>query len=252
MASLPISDLDMLRRRIRALERPTAQHGRVLPFGVAEMDTYLPDGGLAQSTLHEIGGGGPDEVPAACAASFAAGILARLPHSVLWCSTGSDVFAPGLACAGLAPDRVIHVRPPDEAGVLLAMEEALRHPGLSAVLGELTRLPMTASRRLVLASEKSGVMALALRRRVEGRAADMGITASATRWRIAPLPSPALPVPGPGIAQVLGPARWEVALTRCRNAAPQTWIMEACDAQGRLSVPAELANRPVEPVWRVA
>ena len=156
------------------------------------------------------------------------------------------MFAPGLACAGLSPDRVIHAHATCDHDVLLAMEEALRHPGLSAVLGELTRLPMTASRRLVLAAEKSGVMALALRRRREGRPEEEGLNAAATRWRVTPTPSPALAVAG------LGPARWQVELTRCRNAAPKTWMMEACDAQGRLSLPAELAYGPAAQTGRHA
>ena len=238
--------LETLRRSIRLLERPAARHSPALPFGIAEIDAHLPEGGLALGALHEIGGGGPDEVAAASAALFTAGILARLPHSILWCTTGHDLFLPGLACAGLHPDRVIRVCAPDEKTVLLTMEEALRHPGLSAVVGELTRLPMTASRRLVLAAEKSGVTALALRRRREGKPDDAGFTAAATRWRITP--SPSLPVPAG-----MGPARWQVDLTRCRNAGGKTWMMESCDAQGRLSIPADLAHRPavqIPPGWR--
>ena len=162
-----------------------------------------------------------------------AGILARTGRPVLWCAARRDVFAPGLACAGLHPDRVIHAEARDEQGVLLVMEEGLRHAGLSAVLGELSHLPMTASRRLVLAAEKSGVMALALLR----DAKEGGLTAAATRWRITPLPSAPLPVPG------LGRARWRVELTRSRGGRPGDWVMEACDAQGCLAVPAELAHR---------
>ncbi len=172
--------------------------------------------------------------------------MAWLPHPVLWCATARDLFAPGLACAGLPPDRVIHAEAPDDRTVLLVMEEALRHAGLSAVVGELARLPMTASRRLVLAAEKSGVMALALRRRPEGKPEDQGLTAACTRWRITPLPSAPLPMPG------LGRARWQVELTRCRGGLPKTWIMEACDAQGCLAVPADLADRPAAQAGRDA
>jgi protein ImuA len=234
--NMPIPDA--LRHRIRQLERPAAHPGQALPFGIPALDSHLPEGGLASGAWHEISGGGPDAVPAASAALFAAGILARLAGPILWCAATRDLFPPGLACAGLHPDRVIHAHAPDEHHVLLSMEEALRHPALAAVLGELVRLPMTASRRLVLAAEKSGVMALALRRRAEGKPGEAGLTAAATRWRITPLPSAPLPVPG------LGRARWQVELTRCRNAGPKTWMMEACDAQGRLSIPADLAHRP--------
>ena len=36
-------------------------------------------------------------------AAFAAGIAARLPGQVLWCVIQADLFAPGLAQAGLSP-----------------------------------------------------------------------------------------------------------------------------------------------------
>jgi protein ImuA len=42
---------------------------------------------------------------------------------------------------------------------------------------------------------------------------------------------------------MLGRATWKIALTRCRGGEPAEWIMEACDAQGRLGVPAELEHR---------
>lgn len=263
MPSSAILTLDDLRHRIRLLERPAARNGRILPFGIAAIDNHLPDGGLSQAALHEVAGGGPDAVHAASAALFAAGILARMDLPVLWCAMpcagGGKLFAPGLAGAGLHPDRVIHAEAPDEATVLLVMEEALRHPGLSAVVGELSRLPMTASRRLVLAAEKSGVMALALHRAREGRPllrpGDTGLTAATTRWCITPAPSASLSGFGsPGLQKTpvdgaLGRARWQVALTRCRGGQPETWMMEACDAQGRLAVPAELAHGPAAARW---
>jgi len=221
--------LDALRESIRRLERPVARHADVLAFGVPGIDAHLPERGLVCAALHEIGGG------AACATLFTAGILGRLQSPVLWCVQRNDLlgdlFGPGLAGAGLPPDRVIYVEAADDKTVFLVMEEALRHPGLSAVVGEVAKLPMTASRRLVLAAEKSGVMGIALRRGVEG-----GPNAACTRWCISPHPSPPMPVPG------LGRARWQVELTRCRGGEPKTWILEACDAQGGLGVPALLAD----------
>ncbi len=218
------------------LERPAARAAGVLPFGVAAVDAWLPEGGLALGALHEVAGGGADGVMAAAATLFVAGILARLERPVLWCAVARDLFAPGLAGAGLPPARLLQAVAPDEKHVLLAMEEALRHPGLAAVVGELSRLPMVASRRLVLAAEKSGVMAVVVvRRRREGALAEGGLSAAATRWRVTPLPS----APGPGI----GRARWQVELVRCRGGEPAEWIMEACDAQGCLGVFAPVANR---------
>ncbi len=224
-----------LRAHIRALERPAARPGGLLPFGLPALDQALPEGGLARGALHEIAGGGASPHLAPAATLFAAGILARLEAPVLWCATTPDLFAPGLAQAGLHPDRVLHAWLPDDRSVLLAMEEALRHPGLAAVLGELDKLGMTASRRLGLAAEKSGVTALALRR--PRGTADPLPTAAATRWRVTALPSAPLPSPG------IGRAQWRLELLRCRGGEPRTWLVEACDAQGRLALSPLLPGR---------
>lgn len=251
MAS-PVRPLAELRARIRGLERPAAQSRPVLRCGVGEIDGYLPQGGMAAGALHEIAGGVGDA--AAAATLFVAGLLAPLPGPVLWCLGRRDLFAPGLAGVGLQPDRVIYAEAGDERTILLAMEEGLRHPALAGVVGELVRLPMTASRRLQLAAERSGVPAFVVRRRREaigvgGRPGqpmagdldpDLPPTAALTRWRVTPLPSaPALA----GLDQLIGRHHWRVELLRCRGAEAASWIVEACDAEGRLALPAELGDR---------
>ena len=65
---------------------------------------------------------------------------------------------------GLHPDRVYFVESDKEEDVLANAEEALAYGGLGAVVAELVRLPMVASRRLQLAAEKTGAMALVVRR----------------------------------------------------------------------------------------
>lgn len=229
-----------LRERIAKIE----SHGRrvcgVLPFGLATLDGKVPGGGLQLGALHEIAGGGNGAVHGAAAALFAAGIAARTSGQVLWCVTRADLFAPSLAQAGLHPDRVIYADVGDEKAVLACMEEGLRHGGLSAVVGELARLSMVASRRLQLAAEGSGTLALAIRRwRRMAEAADFGQpTASVTRWRVTALPSAPLPVPG------IGRARWLVELIRARAGECADFELDACDEQGCLALPAELADRP--------
>ena len=71
--------------------------------------------------------------------------------------------------------------------MLLCLEEGSRHGGLAGVVGEMSRLSVTTSRRLQLAAEASGVTALAIRRwRNAAAAADFGQpTAAATRCLIA-------------------------------------------------------------------
>jgi len=204
--------VEELRERIQRLEGAVTRRRTVLSFGVKEIDRRLPEGGLALAALHEVAGGGNGAVDGAAAALFAAGIAARTRGQVLWCVTRKDLFAPALAQAGLLPDRVIYVEASDEKSVLACFEEGLRHGGLGAVVAEVARLSMTASRRLQLAAEGSGSIGIAIRRwRRQAEAADFGQpTASVTRWRVSVLPSTPLPVPG------VGRARWRVELIRCR------------------------------------
>jgi protein ImuA len=205
------SIVDELRQRISRLAGAST-HGRsVLPFGIEVIDRVLPGGGLPLGALHEVAGGGNGAIDGA-AALFTAGVAARITGKVLWCLTRQDLFAPALAQAGLLPGRVIYVEAGDDRTLLACFEEGLRHGRLGAVVAEVARLSMTASRRLQLAAETSGALGIAVRRwRRQTEAADFGQpTASVTRWRVTTLPSTPLPVSG------VGRARWQLELIRCR------------------------------------
>jgi protein ImuA len=101
------------------------------------------------------------------------------------------------------------------------------------VVGELNRLPLTPSRRLQLAAETSKVTALVVRR---SSASQQEPNTAYSRWRVSSMASTE------GIG--MGRARWHVELLRCRGAEPNSWVVEACDAQGRLALPADVALRP--------
>jgi protein ImuA len=258
MPSAPPDVLTDLRTRIARIARdPARQRARAISFGIAALDQHLPDGGLALGALHEVAGTGPDTEHAAAAALFAAGALARLHGPVLWVLTRDDLFAPALAGVGLHPDRLILAAAGKQ--VLSVMEEGLRHRGLAGVVGELDgKLTLTASRRLQLAAEASGVTAIVLRRSRQQASSRMHShddpilaepNAAVTRWRLAALPSaPSLPrapdVPG------LGRARWRLDLLRCRGGEPASWIVEACDATGHLALVAEFPDRSAAPLQR--
>jgi protein ImuA len=231
--SVRIATVVALRERIRCLEGGARHRRAVLPFGIKAIDERLPEGGLALGALHEVAGGGNGAIDGAVAALFAAGIAARTKGRVLWCVTHQDLFAPALAQAGLAADRIIYVEAGDEKSVLSCIEEGLRHGELGAVVAEVSRLSMTASRRLQLAAEGSGTIGLAIRRwrRPAEAAAISQPTAATTRWRVSALPSTPLPVPG------VGRARWRLELLRCRGGESATFEVEACDPNGRLALP---------------
>jgi protein ImuA len=233
-----------LRERVARIGRSSARPdgSAVLPFGLAPVDQALPGGGLALGALHEAASAGADTEHAAAATLFTAGILARMEGPVLWVLQQPDLFAPGLACAGLQPERILFV----EAGrhVLAVMEEGLSQPALAAVVGELDgRMALAASRRLHLAAERSGILTLLIRRSRGFDDPALALpSAAVTRWRIAALPSPPV-LPHAPETPGLGPARWRLDLMRCRGGEPASWIVEACDETGRLGLAADAADR---------
>ena len=117
---------------------------------------------------------------------------------------------------------VIYLKGGDEKTVLDCFEEGLRHVELGAVVAEVARLPMTASRRrLQLAAEGSRSLGVALRCwRRQTEATDLRQpTAAATRWRISALPSTPLPVPG---------VSFRDGLANGRNSPEQAFLVGPC------------------------
>ena len=231
--------LAALRAEVRALESAGAEQRECLPFGLEALDARLAGGGLAVASLHEAAGERSGPADEAAATLFLAAIAARRPGTVLWALARRDLFAPGLAAAGLGPDRVLYAECGRDEDVLAVMEEGLRHGGLAAVVGEVGRALMPATRRLQLAAEEGGTPALMLRRwRGSGEDPLAPPSAAVTRWRLACVPSSPLPVPG------IGRPRWRLALARQRGGAPFDLIVETPDAEARLALPAVFEHRP--------
>jgi protein ImuA len=232
-----------LRHQIERISGVFTRTRSVLPFGVPEIDQRLPKGGLALGALHEVAGGANGAVDAASASLFAAGIAARTGGKVLWCYSQADLFAPALAQAGLTEDRVVFFEARDDDSILGCCEEALRHGGLTAVVGEIAKLSRTSSQRLQMAAETTGTMAIAVRRwkrQVDAR--DFGNpTAAYTRWRVTETQSVPLPVRG------VGRARWLLELMRCRGGDCAEFEVEACNGQGLIAISSDMADRSAAP-----
>jgi len=230
-------EISDLRERISTMEGVSAKIAGCLAFGVPEIDIILPGGGLAYGALHEFAGGGAGTINGAAAALCAAGIAARTKGPIVWCLTRPDLFFPALTQVGLHPDRVIFVESDKDEDVLVNMEEGLSFGSL--VVGELVRLPMVSSRRLQLAAERTGTMALAVRRwRRQTEANDFGQpTASTTRWRVSVMPSENMPVPGVGRAQ------WFLELMRVKAGECAEFLVRACDDKGRIDLSPGSADR---------
>lgn len=255
------ADLDWLRERINVLEHSSigksSSHGRdKVKLGVKEVDAILPRGGLKLAGLHEIlpasignFSGFPVDGPAT---GFAAWLLkkclAQRSGLALWVRRPAGRFdpqpyAPGLT-AWLDPTRLLLVEAHQPEDLLWALEEGLRCPGVTAVLGEIGNADLTATRRLLLAAEGNGSTAILL------RGANAATSSAAlTRWRIAGAPSRSTE----GLRDIARP-HWRVELLRARGGSlggglahgldepDSSWLMEWNDETGDLA----LASSPVD------
>src|SRR6476469_7674832 len=193
--------LAALREEVRRVEQSgSASDARpCLPFGIRQVDERLAGGGLAWG-LHEAAPATPAPSDEAAATLFVAALAARFAMArgesgqALWALTRRDLFAPGLAQAGLTPDRLLYAECRNDEEVLAVMEEGARHGSLASMVGEVGCLAMASARRLQLAAEEGGGAALMLRRWRKADMDPLGLPSPAlTRWRIACAPSATLP-----------------------------------------------------------
>src|SRR5215469_5099272 len=156
MSVLRQAHLATLRAEIAALGQALPAPDQTLPFGDRRLDACLPGGGLALGRWHEFAGEGLDLETAAASAAFVARLAAPLAKrgELVWVLRRDDLFAPGLAGLGFPAERLIQVCAPSEAEVLAVLEDALRTPGVAAVIAEADGVDLVASRRLQLACEQ--------------------------------------------------------------------------------------------------
>ena len=172
-------------------------------LGPGAVDLTL-NGGLARGRLHEVYAGAADD--GASASGFAAMLASRAcgaQDAVFWLrhergeKLGGGLQASGLLELGLDPGRILFVMAPDVDSLLRAAVDAVRCGGLGAVViegwGKMPKLDLTASRRMKLAAERSGVTTILLR--IDGEPV---ASAAETRWSVTSAPSSALEANAPG------------------------------------------------------
>jgi protein ImuA len=220
-----LETIETLKTRLRVESRKTQQlqslGKRQLALGVAELDERL-EGGLVFGALHEIAPTSPADRGAAAAFSLALCSLAQGPdRQLLWiqqdfaAQEGGELYAPGLAFYGLNMERVLLLRVAKPIDAFWAMEEALACKMLAATVMEIAddkEADLTPTRRLQLAAQKNGAMALLLRPRVNDAP-----SAAVTRWNVSSLLST------PSTLGGLGKSAFELRLTRNRQGACGQW-----------------------------
>lgn len=166
------------------LWRGRAAAGRLpagVPTGFAALDAELPWGGWPPGALSELIG----ERPGA-GFGLAVPALARLsaePRWLLLVEPPFHPFAPALAARGLALERLVVVSAGGQRA--WAAEQGLRSGACAAVLIWGGRWDWTALRRLQLAAESGGALALLFRDQAAARAP----SPAALRLRVRPSPA---------------------------------------------------------------
>lgn len=121
---------------------------------------------------------------------------------------------------GLRSQDLIHIETRDARDALWAMEEGVRCAALSAVIGEIwgdpKALDFTATRRLAVASERSGTPCWLVR-----LGGTPNLSGARMRWRIASAPSLLNPLDG----RASGSPAWDADLFRARGMPPGQWTI---------------------------
>ncbi|MDQ2878217.1 MAG: hypothetical protein M3R41_03980 [Pseudomonadota bacterium] len=225
-----IHPLRLLRHQIAALERTRSPIAARVSIGHADIDAAT-GGGLVRGRLHEVFA--LDAADAGSAAGFAGMLAHRLGGSIVWLREDAAerqsgrLHAAGLAEIGVDPRQLIMGLSPDPLAVLRAAADVVRCSAVGVAVIEVRRNPplldLTASRRLALAAEASGVTVLLVR--IDAVPAP---SAADTRWAIRTAPSTPLEANAPGhpaldielLRQRGRPAdhRWQVEWDRERTA----------------------------------
>ncbi|MDT6939902.1 hypothetical protein RI570_07070 [Brucella pseudogrignonensis] len=272
-------DIAALRRMVTAIEgngtqgnfssEPATGFGRARSFtlGFAQADDAFPHG-LAGDALHEIFAENPGVHMAATGFALALALRASsTKRPIIWIeeeSTSSEyggLYPPGLHAFGVDPARLLIVRCPTAQDVLKASNDALEAGSTSkashlisgvvaSIIAQPKCLDLTASRRLLLATETAQLPVFLLRSH-----RTVVQSAAVSRWRVAPAPSRSSGANAPG-----KPA-FSAVLERNRHGTCGQWIMEwnneslefgAAERVSRTHVPRPMvsvsANRPASPL----
>ena len=213
-----VSDvIQKLRNEVLQIEGFQAAGCHALDLSLGPLREAFHGSSFPVSAVHEFICNSSENVAATCGfVSGFLGVLMKRGGITLWVSTAPIVFPPGLIHAGIVPDRIIFVTVKKDSDVAWVLDEALKCPALTSVVGELRDLDFTSSRRYQLAVEQSHVTGFIIRR--QRKDARQTPNACVSRWRVSHLPGIAIDnLPGMGIPN------WNVELLKIRNGRTGAW-----------------------------
>ena len=234
-------------KNLTAINTPSPSgHQSPISFGIPTLDNFLK-GGLARGALHEFYSSRVADVAAATGLGLVLATKAAAQAKIIWVrqdharlETGAPSAA-GLASLGLDHKRFILVEVRDMLQALRAALDGARCAGASSLVldvwGEHRVFDLTASRRLFLAAQKSGVTIFVLR-----ASAKPAASSAETRWQVKAAPSNAWTANAPGFP------RFELTLLRSRSfsasAANASWCVEWNSEIRSFNLAGEDAIRP--------
>lgn len=218
-----------------------------LALGVSDIDSLLR-GGLGLGEIHELAPAMPRDLGAAAGFGLGLAILAAGARKIVWVQQdyaaleAGTLSGEGCALFGLDPRQLVSIRTASAKDTLFAMEEALKTKGVGAVAGEVAEegktADLTATRRLSLAAEKGGALALLFRHRLNPEP-----SAAATRWRIAATPG------APDRFGGLGRTALAISLIKNRRGSCGDWVVQ-WDHHERRFAEAHSVGMAQEPLHR--
>lgn len=206
-----------LRKEMLSVQRQKKSTEQCLFPGLQEIEQAFPGHTFPLGVVHEFISHSIEN--AAATHAFIAGLLGPLMRKgqyAVWVNTRNTLFPPALFQYGIRPEQIIFVDPSLRKDILWAIEEGMKCNAIAAVIGELSELSFTESRRLQLTAEQSKVTGFI--HRMNPRTENT--VTCVTRWKISQLPGEIAELPGVGFA------RWNVQLLKVRNGQPGSWQME--------------------------
>jgi len=219
MHTKPADIIAQLQKDILPLQGLKFQaNGNTVQMGLGVIESSFPNSTFPIGAVHEFLSASTEDI--AATGGFIAGLLSTLMQkggASVWISSSRTIFPPALKTFDIQPDKIIFIDLKKEKDILWVMEEALKCTGLAAVIGEISNINFTESRRLQLAVEQSAVTGFILRR----SSRNLNTIACISRWKITSLPSE-LEDGMPGV----GFPRWNIELLKIRNGKPGEWQLE--------------------------
>ena len=196
----------------------------VFPLGIPDIDSHLGHGGIEVPAVHEIYGQIGHGGSGLFALKIALSVLGK--EAMLFLITpdrGGDhgeLFTPALH--NIDAGQVMMISPDKGKDTLWAFEECVASDQARVVIAEIPYLDLFTSRRLQLACEKGGCLALALCQNSQGLS---GSSAARTRWRVE------------GYQEA-----WSLELLGGRGVRPGHWMVEYHATTSSLSLVSNLGD----------